>query len=87
MIVIKLTYKNVTRRLPRQDIPSFNSLIQVCRNLFRIEKSQQVMITYIDSDNDIISIGSDSELIEAFRQLSPSSSALKLFIHIDNEGL
>lgn len=73
----------MTRRLPREDIPTFNSLIKVCRKIFRIEKSQKLIITYIDDDNDIISIGSDSELVEAFRQLSPQSSALKLFVHIE----
>lgn len=81
MIIIKITYGNKTRRIAIDDILSFKVLKKLCLDMFKDLTEDQLHLTYIDSECDIISICSDMELQEAVRQLEHSDpKVLRLFI-------
>lgn len=87
MIIIKITYGNTTRRLAVDDILSFKTLQKFCLDMFKDLTEDQIQLTYIDSECDIISICSDMELQEAVRQLEYSDpKVLRLFIGYDEKN-
>lgn len=81
MIIIKISHGNTTRRLAVDDILSYKTLQKFCLDMFKDLTEDQIQLTYIDSECDVISICSDMELCEAVRQLENSDpKILRLFI-------
>jgi len=84
MIIIKITYGNTTRRLAVDDILSFKTLQKFCLDMFKDLSEDQICLTYIDNEYDVVSICSDMELFEAVRQLENSDpKLLRIFIGYD----
>lgn len=81
MLIIKITYQDTTRRLAIDDVLSFDTLKKFCQDMFQNLKEERMTLTYIDNENDVISICSDLELAEAIRQLGHSDpKVLRIFI-------
>lgn len=73
MIIIKIKLDDTIRRLAVESAITFKTLKRFCLDMFdELSNDKLFDITYIDDDNDIISIGSDIELLEAFRLLEAS---------------
>jgi len=82
MFIIKITFNNVTRRIAIENLKNFFELQKFCKNIFNLDEN--VDFTYIDNENDIISLGSDLELEEAIRQLGKEKNTLKIVMKCRN---
>ncbi|KAK7064102.1 F-box domain-containing protein [Favolaschia claudopus] len=67
----KLTGRGLIRRVNFSSQPSWNTLSHRIHTLFGIP-IEQVGVSYVDSDNDEITISSESELIDYYQSVSAS---------------
>jgi len=84
MLVLKIKYKEDTRRITVEKEPSFTELNATLAKLFALNEG--FSIKYLDDDDDMITITSDLELKEALavsRKQSPQ--VLRLFIASGSE--
>lgn len=80
MIIIKIKFGETIRRLAVESAITFKTLKRFCIDMFdELNENTPFEITYIDDENDIISIGSDVELKEAFRLLESNNEGTITF--------
>lgn len=81
-IELSISFNGQNKRLSLEAIPSnnkqFTMINRKLSRLFKIEKGQEFVMQYIDSENDLITIGSAIEFGEAISQQSSSSSSSPL---------
>ncbi|KAM0751622.1 hypothetical protein T439DRAFT_324811 [Meredithblackwellia eburnea MCA 4105] len=65
-IDLKLTYNDITRRLPLSNspLPSWQDFKKLIQNRFNIPIDQDIQLSFIDDDGDHITLNSDQELTE-----------------------
>ncbi|KAH7284422.1 hypothetical protein KP509_34G053800 [Ceratopteris richardii] len=69
--VIKVKFQDSLRRLTvekQQDgilDLTFSNLIGRIRNMFRISQDERIVLTYVDQDSDLVTIGDDHDLYDA----------------------
>jgi len=86
MIIIKIRFGETIRRLAVESAITFNTLKRFCIDMFdELKDDRSFDITYIDDENDVISIGSDVELSEAFRLLAANNEST-LTLTIQSKG-
>jgi len=65
--VIKLQFETDVRRLTLEKLPAFAELLDLVRSLFESSNlPSSFLLKYKDDEGDLISVGSDRELTEAF---------------------
>eukprot|EP00830_Metopus_es_P021206 TRINITY_DN8765_c0_g1_i1.p1 TRINITY_DN8765_c0_g1~~TRINITY_DN8765_c0_g1_i1.p1 ORF type:complete len:464 (-),score=110.55 TRINITY_DN8765_c0_g1_i1:48-1439(-) len=79
-IVLKLEYNGIIKRL--RNIPkTYALLLQLINEYFPESKKAIFTVKYADMDGDLISVGSDADLQEAYCQLKESKkSAIKFLV-------
>jgi len=83
MFVLKVSRKDDLRRLIFEDHVEFSEVLGVVCARFELETSD-VKLTYLDTDGDIVTIGSTEDLQEAVRQVTGHSSSV-LWIHLKTD--
>jgi next-to-BRCA1 protein 1 len=72
--VLKIEYEEVLRRMtvpqreagyPPRPAISFNELEESIRTMFKIPSSSEIVVTYMDKDNDVITLMGDEDLYDA----------------------
>jgi hypothetical protein len=70
---LKLTFQNELRRLPIQDVMTYEDLKNYAKQLFpilnEIELANELQFAWVDDENDCVIISSNLELEEAFRTM------------------
>eukprot|EP01113_Clastostelium_recurvatum_P044791 TRINITY_DN75_c0_g1_i1.p1 TRINITY_DN75_c0_g1~~TRINITY_DN75_c0_g1_i1.p1 ORF type:complete len:496 (+),score=181.84 TRINITY_DN75_c0_g1_i1:97-1584(+) len=80
-IVVKIKYGDDLRRITLERTPLFSELNALVAQLFPQLRSREFSVKYQDSDNDMITIGSDFETREAFEVAKQLGTGLfRLFI-------
>lgn len=82
MYIVKVTLGNEIKRIAFDGTASFEELRKLVKTLFPT-LADGFVLKYKDEDSDIISIFSDLELKEAFRQIEhqPAPQVLRLFVN------
>jgi dynein heavy chain len=74
---IKITHSGDTRRVSVATDLTFASLVHITRNCFA-RRDGSITFVYTDDEDDLITIGSDLEVIEALRVASMQTKALRI---------
>jgi len=84
MIIIKVSYNQDTRRMAVEKLMAFSTLKQLVKNMFpALHPAQaEISLKYSDDEGDLVSITTDFELEEAFRQANGDPQVLRLFADI-----
>lgn len=64
MTSIKVTYNNIIRKIRVDDTSSWEGVIERLSNVFSVT-ANSLELTYVDCDNDIITLSTIAELQEA----------------------
>jgi len=82
-VVLKIKYLEDTRRITLQNVPSFQELVGITRKLYNDFDGKQIIIKYLDDDQDMVTLSSDIELQEAIHVSSKTHPpVLRLFISV-----
>jgi len=68
MSSIKIIHNNTARRLTVNENTQWNEIAERLSNLFQLHPSASIVLSYIDSDNDTITLSTTTELQEALAQ-------------------
>lgn len=87
--LIKTVYKDDIRRLRIQEVKCFSQLINFLSTIYKAPSSQSYRfgIKFKDKENDLCSITSDLELLEAITFSHEIGSTLRLFISFDTVAI
>jgi len=80
-LTIKVKYEQDLRRLKLRNVPTFDQLETVIRNLFTLEQGTSLVLRYQDEDEDMITISSSIELEEALALVSKQNPPI-LRLHV-----
>jgi hypothetical protein len=85
MIIIKVSFKQDTRRMAVEKLMAYSTLKQLVKNMFpafQVPAVPELSLTYKDDEGDMVSITTDFELEEAFRQAKGDPQVLRLVAEV-----
>jgi predicted transcriptional regulator len=86
MSVIKFNLNNEIRRISVQKLPSFEEVSAILKRLYsKLSAEQSFVLQYKDSEGDVVTVSSNEELEEAFRNFSESNVARFVVIPSSND--
>jgi len=83
MLVLKIRCQHEIRRISLEKDPTFQELLSTLKKLYNVEENsnEELLIKYVDEDEDLITIATDTDLSEALRVYYQQKLAmLKLFL-------
>jgi len=83
MLILKIRCQDEIRRISLEKDPTFHELVSTLKKLFNVDENsnEELLIKYVDEDEDFITIATDTDLSECLRVYYQQKLAmLKLFL-------
>jgi len=78
---VKVILGTEVRRLSFAKAPTLQTLVQMVGNLFNASLERVKPLVYRDDEDDVVTIGSDLELLEAIRLAEAAGKSLRLYVN------